>query len=621
LRLRLLCLSLSCISFVLASQAQTLRVRVDLTDAPRNFFHSAVTIQAAPGPITLAYPKWIPGNHRPSGPIANLTGLHFKANGQEVPWERDRIEMYSFHVNVPQGAHEIEATFDITTTDSAGAGGNAASSNLLDLNWNQVVLYPADAASDAVQCVASVHLPSGWKFGTALSVANSSGSDIEFQTVSLTTLVDSPLIAGEHYREVELTPGDASEPRHTIDIVADSDYDLAITPQDLGAYRKLVAEAGELFGARHYREYHFLYTLTSVAGHHGVEHHESSDNSAEERVLVDPNEKMLEASLLPHEFAHSWNGKYRRPAGLATRNYQEPMIGELLWVYEGLTEYLGDVLTARSGLWTLDQYRDALALTISNMEAHVGRTWRPLEDTAVSVQTLRMMGNQWQDWRRGLDYYPEGELLWLDVDTQIRQLTSNRRSIDDFCHIFHGPPSGPPKVASYAFDDVVRTLNQVAPYDWATFLKDRVTKTNTHPPLGGIDRGGWQVVYDDKPNPYQAALESRYKFYDFSQSLGFTLGENGHIVDAAPGSPAFTAGLGPGMSLIAVNTRKYTPEILNAALRSAHESHQPIEVLVENGQFYKTYSIPYFDGVKHAHLMRVDSKPDLLGDILKPRTN
>jgi predicted metalloprotease with PDZ domain len=593
---------------------------VDLTDAPRNFFHSKVIVPASPGPMTLAYPKWIPGNHRPSGPIANLTGLHFKANGQEIPWERDRVEMYTFHITVPQGAREVEATFDVTTTDSAGAGGNAASSNLLDLNWNQVVLYPADAASDAVQCVASVHLPTGWKFGTALPVASASGADADFQPVSLTTLVDSPLIAGEHYREVELAT-DPAEPRHTIDLVADSEADLAMTPQDLAAYRKLVAETGALFGARHYRQYHFLYTLTSVAGNHGVEHHESSDNSAAERVLIDPTTHLIEADLLPHEFAHSWNGKYRRPAGLATRNYQEPMIGELLWVYEGLTEYLGRILTARSGLWTDDQYREALALTASNMEAHVGRTWRPLEDTAVSVQTLRLLGSQWQDWRRGLDYYPEGELIWLDVDTNIRQLTSNQRSLDDFCHRFHGGQSGPPQVVPYTFDDVVRTLNEVAPYDWATFLKDRVAKTAAHAPIGGIDRGGWQLVYDAKANSFSAALEGRFKFYDLSPSLGVTVGENGRIIDAVPGSPAFQAGLGPGMILIAINDRKWTPHVLNAALRSAQSSHQPIQVLAENAQFYKTYSIPYYDGEKHPHLRRMDGKPDFLSDIIKPRSN
>ena len=607
-------------ALAVSSSAQTLNVRVDLTDAPRNFFHSAVTVSATPGPMVLAYPKWVPGNHRPSGPIANLTGLHFKANGQEIAWQRDPIEMYSFHITVPQGAHEVEATFDVTTTDSAGAGGNAASSNLLDLNWNQVVLYPADAASDVVQCTASVRLPAGWKFGTALPVAHASGADIDFQPVSLTTLVDSPLIAGEHYREIELVPA-GEEPRHTIDLVADSEADLAMTPQDIVAYRKLVAETGVMFGARHYRQYHFLYTLTNVAGNHGVEHHESSDNSGAERVLIDPTEHMLEADLLPHEFTHSWNGKYRRPAGLATRNYQEPMIGNLLWVYEGLTDYLGFVLAARSGLLTADQYRDALAMTAANMEAHVGRSWRSLEDTAVSVQTLRMLGSQWADWRRGLDYYPEGELIWLDVDTNIRQLTSNKRSLDDFCHRFHGGESGPPKVVTYTFDDVVRTLNEVAPYDWATFLKDRVTKTASHAPLGGIERGGWQLVYEAKPNAFTAAVESHYKFQDLSPSLGITVGEKGRILDAMPGSPAFQAGLGPGMNLIAINGRKWTPAVLSAVLRAAQASHQPIEVLAENGQYYKTYSIPYFEGERYPHLRRVEAKPDYLDDIVKPRSN
>jgi predicted metalloprotease with PDZ domain len=600
--------------------AQSLRVRVDLTDAPRNFFHSTVTLPVSAGPLTLAYPKWIPGNHRPSGPIANLTGLHFRANGQELLWKRDPIEMYSFHVTVPPGVKELEATFDITTTDSAGAGGNAASSNLLDLNWNQVVLYPERAASNDVQCTASVRLPAGWKYGTALPVDQANGADVSFKSASLTTLVDSPLIAGENYRQIELTPG-GTEPRHVIDLVADSNSELAMSDADLAAYKKLVAETGELFGARHYREYHFLYTLSDVAGNHGVEHHESSDNSSPGRTLIDPKDHAIEAGLLPHEFAHSWNGKYRRPAGLATRNYQEPMIGDLLWVYEGLTEYLGNVLTARSGLWTPEQYRDQLALTAMNMEAHVGRSWRPLEDTAISVQTLRMLGSQWQDWRRGLDYYPEGELIWLDVDTTIRQRTHGEKSLDDFCRRFHGGESGPPKVVPYKLEDVVRILNEIAPYDWATFLNDRFKKTATHAPLGGISGGGWQLVYNDQPNSALATLEQRYKFQNLSGSLGFVLGQNGHIADAAPGSPAFRAGLGPGMTIIAVNGRRFTPSVLKDALLAARDSHQPIEVLAENGEFYKTYSVPYFDGPRYPHLVRVADRPDFLGDIVKPRTN
>ena len=602
-----------------ADTSNPIRLKVDLTDAPRNFFHSVETIPATVGDAVFVYPKWIPGNHRPSGPIANLTGLHFRAGSQELTWHRDPIEMYSFHVDVPTGVTEVEATFDLISADSAGGGGPAASSNLLDLNWNQVVLYPQGLASDAVQVVPSVHLPEGWKFGTTLTTAHSTGSDVEFNPVSLTTLVDSPLIAGVHYKQIELVPA-GEMPAHFIDMVGDSEEAIAMSPADISAYRKLVAEADALFGAHHYRQYHFLYTLSGVVGHHGLEHHESSDNSTGGRTLLDPADHMLDAALLPHEFTHSWNGKYRRPAGLATKNYQEPMIGDLLWVYEGLTEYLGDVLTARSGLWTPEQYRDALAFTAAVLDHRAGRTWRPLEDTAVSVQTLRMLGSQWQNWRRSLDYYPEGELIWLEVDSIIRQQTKGQRSMDDFCRRFHGGESGSPKVVPYTFDDVVRTLNEVTPYDWASLLKERVKNASTHAPLSGIERGGWKLVYNEKPNGFLSALQKDGKHTDLTDSLGISVGRDGELYDVIHGSPAFTAGLGPGMKLIAINSRKYSSDLLRDALKSAHETHQPIEVIAEASEVFKMYSIPYYDGEKIPHLEQVQGQPDILGAILKPKT-
>jgi len=614
----LLCLLLSAACFA-ADPNSAIHLSVDLTDAPRNLFHAVVTIPVAPGDAVLVYPKWIPGNHRPSGPIANVAGLHFRAGGQELAWQRDPVEMYSFHVTVPAGVSEVEAAFDLISADSAGGGGPAASSNLLDLNWNQVVLYPAGQTSDAVRVAASARLPDGWKYGTALTTARSGGNEVEFDPVSLTTLVDSPLIAGLHYKEIELVPA-GEMPAHYLDMVGDAESDIGITPQDIAAYRKLVAEADALFGAHHYRQYHFLYTLSDQVGHHGLEHHESSDNSTGERTLLDPDDHLLDAGLLPHEFTHSWNGKYRRPAGLATKNYQEPMIGDLLWVYEGLTEYLGDVLTARSGLWTPEQYRDALAATAAMLDHRAGRTWRPLEDTAVSVQTLRMLGSHWQNWRRSLDYYPEGELIWLEVDSTIRQLTKGQRSMDDFCRRFHGGESGPPKVVPYTFDDVVRTLNDVAPYDWATLLKERVQRTSTHAPLGGIEKGGWKVVYNDKPNSFISAYEKKGKFADLTDSIGVSIGRDGELDDVIHGSPAYVAGLGPGMKVIAVNGRKYSVDILRQALKSAHDARQPIELIVEASQFYKTYSVPYYDGEKIPHLERVEGQPDILGSILKPKT-
>ncbi len=612
----------SALSFILLAvsglTAQSIRLHVDLTDAPRNIYHARLQIPAHAGEMRLVFPKWIPGNHRPSGPIGALTGIHMQAAGHELAWQRDTVDMYEFHVTVPAGVDTLDVSLDaITTLDSAGSGGPAASSNLLDLNWNAVLLYPQGAKSDDVTFTPSVTLPAGWKFGTALPVARTIGDEVEFAPVSLTTLIDSPMIAGAHYRKMELTKaGDA--PLHVMDVVADAEPDLAMTSQDVAAYQKLVAETGALFGARHYRQYHFLLTLSEQVGGHGLEHHESNDSVEAERALLDPDLHMLYADLVPHEFTHSWNGKYRRPAGLATPNYQEPMIGDLLWVYEGLTQYLGTVLAARSGLWTDEQYREALAGTAAALDHRAGRTWRPLEDTARSVQTLRMMGSQWQSWRRGLDYYPEGELIWLEVDAIIRQQTHGRRSLNDFCRKFHGGESGPPKVVPYTFDDVVRTLNEVAPYDWAGLLRERVAAASKHAPLGGIESGGWKLVYNDKPNLFTQAEEKLAKFGDFSYSMGFTASEDGKLDDVIVGSPAYQSGLGPGMKLVAVNGRKWSPAVLHAALKAAQGSGQPIELLVENAQFFKTYSVAYHDGERNPHLERVAERPDILGDILKP---
>jgi predicted metalloprotease with PDZ domain len=598
--------------------AQSIRLHVDLTDAPRNIYHARLNIPAKPGAMTLVFPEWIPGNHRPSGPIAGLTGIRMEAAGKPVTWQRDDVDMYAFHVAVPSAAQELIVSLDaITSNDSAGGGGPAASSNVLDLNWNAVVLYPQGTASDAVEFIPSVKLPAGWKFGTALVPAHVTEDEVEFAPVSLTTLVDSPLIAGKHYRRIDLTTG-SETPAHQMDLIADTEADLAMTPEDMAAYRKLVAETGALFGARHYQQYHFLYTLSADVGQHGLEHHESNDSAAAERTLLDPDLHMLYAALIPHEFAHSWNGKYRRPAGLATRNYQDPMVGDLLWVYEGLTEYLGDMLAERTGLWSAEQYRESLALTAASLDHRTGRTWRPLEDTARSVQTLRMLGPQWESWRRGLDYYPEGELIWLEVDSIIRQQTQGQRSLDDFCRRFHGGQSGPPVVVPYKFEDVVNTLNEVTPYDWASLLKELVGSTSTHAPLGGIEGDGWKLVYNDQPNIFTKAAEKKFKFADFSYSLGFTLTKDGKLEDVIVGSPAYQSGIGPGMQLVAVNGRKWTPEVIHAAIKAGQATPAPIDLLVENGQFFQVYSVAYHDGEQNPHLERVAGRRDLLELMLTP---
>ncbi len=608
-------LAIAILSFCLSAAAQgPERLRVDATDAPRNILHATLTIPVAPGPLTLVYPKWLPGNHRPTGPIQNFTGLHFKAAGKELDWQRDLEDMWAFHLQVPAGVNELEASYDTITYNGKSS---LASSKVLDLVWNQVVLYPQGAATNDVRVSASVRLPEGWKFGTALTPAQQSGNAVEFQTVSLTTLVDSPLIAGAIYRQVQITPPGETL-THVIDMVGESEEAIEITDKDIASLKQLVAQTGKLFGARHYTKYHFLLILGDETAHHGLEHHESSDNGAAEDMWDNPGSHDLEADLLPHEFVHSWNGKYKRPAGLATRDYQAPMHGDLLWVYEGLTDYLGNILAARTGLRSPDEFHENLAYTAAMLDHRTGRTWRPLQDTATSVQSLFAAPVEWTNWRRTADYYPEGYLIWLEVDSLIRQKTNGQKSLNDFCRAFYGGQSGPPMVVPYKFEDVVSALNQVAPNDWARLLRERLDSKSPHAPTGGITNGGWKLVYSAQKNTTMEAREKSSNNIDLSFSLGFIATKEGELRDVIPGSPAYAAGIGPGMKIIAVNGRKWSKDVVRGALRLAMRSQQPISLLAENGEYYKTYDVNYHEGERYPHLERVEGQPDILDEVIKP---
>jgi predicted metalloprotease with PDZ domain len=434
--------------------------------------------------------------------------------------------------------------------------------------------------------------------------------------VSLTTLVDSPVIAGSHFKTIKLT--ESTAPSFQIDMVSDSEAALEMSSEQLAHYRQLVLETNALFGAHHYDHYHFLYTLSDHVAHFGLEHHESSDDRVAERTLLDESLRRASADLLPHEFVHSWNGKYRRPAGLATSDYEQPMKGELLWVYEGLTEYLGSILAARSGLRSPEDQREHLAEIAAYLDRYPGRTWRPLIDTTIAAQLLYNATTAWSSWRRRVDFYDEGELIWLEADTIIRQQTKGARSLDDFCHRFHGPPNSPPMVKPYTFEDVVNTMNEVAPYDWRTFFTVRLNSTDAHAPLGGITNGGWRLTYNDTQSDYQKALEAADKTADFSYSLGFKLDEEGAIADIVPGMPAAEAGIGPGMKVISINGRAYSLERLREALQEGKTSRTPLELTVEDGDFSKPYRIDYHGGERFPHLERDSSRPDLLQQIIKP---
>lgn len=596
-----------------AAQAQPIELHVDAREAPRMLLHAQMRIPASSGPLTLVYPKWLPGEHAPNGPVTDLVGVRFSAGGKPVAWRRDPIDMYAFHLEVPQGAGSVEASLDVLSPRALHGftSSDSTSPHLALLTWSQLVLYPQGAKADEVTVQPSLRLPAGWKYGTSLVTVRESPERIELAPVSLTTLVDSPVLTGEHFLVVPLDKSDRDVELH---IAADSAAALAVPPELTEALRNLVIQADALFGARHFDRYRFLLTLSDHVAHYGLEHHQSNDIRMPERALLDGTLGRVSTWLLPHEYVHSWNGKHRRPTGMATSNYQEPMQGELLWVYEGLTQYLGYLLAARSGLWTPEQYRERLARVAADLDHRPGRAWRPLVDTTVAAQLLYDADSEWASYRRGIDFYNEGWLIWLDVDTLIREQTGGRRSLDDFIRLFLGGKSGPPTVRTYTVEDVLAALGQVHPHDWRTFLMSRVGSTGDRAPLGGIERAGFRLVYDDTPNADMADLAGTSGTTDAAYSIGIRVRRDGTLQDVLPGTPAYEAGLGPGMKLVAVNSRRFSPGILRDALKTK----AALTLLVENQEMFTQHPIRYDGGWKEPHLERNDSKATLLDQILAP---
>ena len=594
---------------------------LDASEAPRKIFHAQLTIPAAPGTLTLYYPKWIPGEHAPSGPVIDLAGLKFTGNGQLLKWRRALDDNWTVLVEVPAGVQEVHASLDylspVSGSEALFSAGASATAKLALISWNQVLLYPKGWTADQLTYSVSVRLPVGWKFGTPLPISSQSGDEVHFSPVSLYTLVDSPVISGEYVKVVPLNPG--QNPPVEMDIAADSSGALEAPPETWESYRNLVKQAGLLFGATHYRDYHFLYTLSDHVAHFGLEHHEANDSRTVERALVDPELRIGSASLLPHEYVHSWNGKFRRPADLTTSDYQQTMQDDLLWVYEGLTEYLGEVLPARSGLWTPEQFREELARVAAQMDHRPGRSWRNLQDTADAAAQLYYAPKQWESWRREVDYYDEDELNWLWVDTIIRSQSGGKKSIDDFCHIFHGQPSTAPEVKTYTFDDVVRALNQVVPYDWRGFWTERLTNHGPRAPLAGIEGSGWKLTYDDNRSEMMKAWEDYHGKINASFSIGLIVKEDGEIEDTIEGMAAAQAGIGPEMKIVAVNGRRFNFQVFRDALSAGKHGSQPLQLLIENTDYFRTLSLDYHGGEKYPHLSRDQSKPDMLTDIIRAR--
>lgn len=604
------------------AQAAPIRITADLTDAPRKLYHAEIDLPVTAGPLTLITPEWIPGTHMPAGPASAITGVVFTADGKTLPWRRDDVNLYEFHVTVPAGVTTLHAHLDCIVTARV-------TQKMAVLEWEKLLLYPANTPVRDIPIQPSVKVPDGWGIGTALTPEGAAsypvpaaGTTTEFSATNVEQLEDSPLITGQYFHEFPLAP--TITPRHYLDVVADYPEDANLRPALLAEVSNLVREADALYASHHYHVYHFLLTLSDVAGGEGLEHGQSSDNGVAEKAFSDARHQLPDSDLLSHEFTHSWNGKYRRPVGLYQPDFATPQQGAMLWVYEGMTEYLGNVLAARSGLKTDSEYRDILATTAASLDYTPGRLWRPTEDTAVSASILRGGNRAWSNWRRGQDYYFEGEMLWLDADTLIRKLTNDKKSLDDFEKIFLGKGGNTgPMIVPYTFDELAADLNQVVPYDWAKFLHDRIDNINPHVDAAGIERGGYRLVYRDTPSAGERIEDGegrRRGTVNCWYSIGLRIGGDGLISDVLWNGPGDKGRLAPGDKILAINGQIFSADALRKAIRNAKTSTEPIHLIVQADSFVRTAEIDYHGGERYPALERVDGTPDYLDEIIKPLT-
>jgi predicted metalloprotease with PDZ domain len=604
-----------------------IRLNVDATDVDRRIFRVRETIPVrAGGPLVLLYPQWLPGNHSPSGPVDKLAGLMIHANGARVEWVRDPVDVFAFHVAVPANATSLDVEFQFVSPVDTPEGRIVMTPDMLNLQWNDVVLYPAGYFARQIMMEPSVRLPDGWQFATALETASTTGGLTTFKPVSLDTVVDSPIFAGRYFTRLDLDPGGVA-PVH-LDIIADRADLLEVKPEQLEAHRALVQQAYKLYGSHHYNHYDLLLALSEHMGGIGLEHHQSSENGTVPAYFTEWDKNADSRDLLPHEFTHSWNGKFRRPADLWTPNFNVPMRDSLLWVYEGQTQYWGYVLAARAGLLTKQQTLDALAATAAAYDHRVGREWRALQDTTNDPIAAMRRALPWPSWERSEDYYSEGQLMWLDADTLIREKSGDRRSLDDFAKAFFGISDGSFVPSTYLFEDVVKALNSVQPYDWETFLRARLDGHGPGAPLDGLTRGGYKLVYTETPSDYFKAAETRRKATDLTYSLGMVLGADGRVNGVLWDGPAYKKGMTVGAQIVAVNGTAFDGDRLKSAIsdakqrgaiNDAKQNASPIELLVKNSDRFRTVVLDYQDGLRYPHLERDGSAPARLDQILTPR--
>jgi predicted metalloprotease with PDZ domain len=599
----------------------TISLLVDITNLSDHVLNVHETIPIKGRDITLLYPEWLPGTHSPSNPVAAVAGLVITANGKRVPWLRDRVNIYAFHVEAPKDATALEIEFqDLASLDPKRS---RISSKFADITWNSVLLYPAGYFSRDIKFETSIRLPEGWKFACSLETKSENGNLVQFKETTLNTLIDSPLYAGANFKRLDLSTG-PDNPVY-LDVFADKAADLEITPDELQYHKNLVIEAQKLFNSHHYDRYDFLFSVSDVVSGKGLEHHQSSEDGSRANYFMDWSAGVGGRALLPHEYTHSWNGKFRRPADLWTPNFNVPMRNDLLWVYEGLTDYYGNVLTARSGMRTPEQARDVFAQIAASFEISPGRAWRSLQDTTNGpiVSSHGAVPQTWPSWERSFDYYPESDLIWLDADTKIRELSGGKKSLDDFAKLFFGIDNGSYVTVTYTLDDIVKAMNTVQAYDWAGFFHTRVYEVSPSVPENGFTQGGYRLVYNDNESDWMKKGES-VRGASFAISLGFSVraagspDSSGGLESVVWDSPAFKAGVTPDMQLQAVNDQKYTPTALREAILAAEKTKDPIKLLFKRGDEFVTISLDYHGGMRYPHLERVEATPGRLDEILAP---
>ncbi len=596
-----------------------LKVAVDATDLDRKIWNVTTTMPVAKsGDFVFLYPQWVPGGHSPRNDLDKLAGLVVTANGKRIPWVRDVVNVHAFHVDVPAGVKEIQIRYQFLTAVEGKVGRIEVTPEMLNLQWLQVVMYPAGYYTRQIPVEASVKLPEGWKFATALETAKTDGQTTTFKPTNVEILVDSPMMAGKYFKSIDLDPTGPAPVR--LNLVADSPDNLEAKPEQIQAHKELVQQAYKLYGSHHYDHYDFLVAMSDRLGGIGLEHHRSSENGVSPKYFTDWEKQYAGRSLLPHEYTHSWNGKFRRAADLWTPNLNVPMRDSMMWVYEGQTQYWGNVLAARAGLMTKQQALDSMAATAAVYDNRRGRDWRPVQDTTNDPIIANRKPLSWLSWQRSEDYYSEGQLVWLDADTLIREKTGGKKSLDDFAKAFFGIDNGSFSEHTYVFDDVVKTLNGVYPYDWAKFLKSRIQEVQPRAPLDGLERGGYKLVYTDTPTDFMKQAEARSKSVSLSYSLGLSVGGDGVLTDVQWDGPAFKAGLTQGLTIVAVNGEAYEGDKLKEAVKAAMKPENPlVELLIKDGSRYRTVKIDYRGGLRYPRLERIAGVPDHLGDILAPK--